>query len=253
MGFANAGTYVSLSTGSSFTTASLWNANYGYSQGWRVSRHPRFLADVNGDGRQDVVGFGNAGASVSLSTGSSFTSSSLWNANYGYNQGWRVSKHPRFLADVNGDGRQDIVGFGNAGASVSLSTGSSFTTASLWSNTYGYNAGGWRVSKHPRILADVNGDGKQDVVGFANKGVYVSISTGSGFASASRWISNYGYKAGGWQVSRHPRFLADVNNDGKQDVVGFGNAGVSVSESTGSSFTQPSLWVDKYGYSDGWR
>ena len=34
--------------------------------------------------------------------------------NFGYNAGgWRVDQHPRFLADTTGDGRADIVGFGN--------------------------------------------------------------------------------------------------------------------------------------------
>ncbi|MEZ4606189.1 MAG: VCBS repeat-containing protein [Deinococcales bacterium] len=77
-----------------------------------------------------------------------------------------MDKHPRFLADVNGDGRQDIVGFGNAGAYVSLSAILSFTAPSLVLSQYGYSAGSWRVSQHPRFLADVTGDGKEDIVGF---------------------------------------------------------------------------------------
>ena len=85
-----------------------------------------------------------------------------------------VVKHPRFLGDVNGDGKQDIVGFAAGGVYVSLSTGSNFTAPGLWVNNYGYNTGKWRVEKHPRFLADVNGDGKQDIVGFADGGVYVS-------------------------------------------------------------------------------
>jgi hypothetical protein len=31
----------------------------------RVGRHPRFMADTTGDGRADVVGFGDAGVWVS--------------------------------------------------------------------------------------------------------------------------------------------------------------------------------------------
>ena len=38
---------------------------------------------------------------------------------FGYNQTWRVDRHPRFLADLTGDGRADIVGFGDAGVCVS--------------------------------------------------------------------------------------------------------------------------------------
>jgi hypothetical protein len=29
--------------------------DFGFDQGWRVDRHPRFLADVTGDGRQDLI------------------------------------------------------------------------------------------------------------------------------------------------------------------------------------------------------
>jgi len=256
IGFGNAGAYVSLSTGSAFSSPSLWTANYGYyAGGWRVEYHPRMMADVNGDRRQDIVGFGNAGAYVSLSTGSSFSSPVLWVANYGYDAGgWRVERHPRIMADVNADGRDDIVGFGDGGTYVSLSTGSSFTTPSLWVADYGYTAGGWRNEYHPRMLSDVNGDGRDDVVGFGNGGAYVSLSTGSSFSSPVQWSNNYGYNAGGWRVERHPRTLADMNADGRADVVGFGDAGVYVSLSSGSAFGAPSLWVADYGYvAGGWR
>merc|ERR1712154_521491 len=109
-------------------------------------------------GKADIVGFGHAGVSVSYSTGSGFTSPSLKVGNFGYNAvlagGWRVDKHPRFLADVNGDGKADIVGFGYAGIYVSLSTGSSFLPAKLMLGNLGYNAGGWRVNMNPRLAGD---------------------------------------------------------------------------------------------------
>ena len=131
-------------------------------------------------------------------------SANLWIANFGYNQSWRVEKNPRYMADVNGDGRADIVGFGNAGVSVSLSTGKNFDAESLWVANYGYTAGGWRVDMHPRYMADVNGDGLADIVGFGNSGVYVSLSTGSGFTSPSMWVAKFGYSAGGRRVEKHP-------------------------------------------------
>ena len=52
-----------------------------------------------------------------------------------------------------------------------------YDQVSLWVNSFSYH-GGWSVQKYPRILADVNGDGKADIVGFGNEGVYVSLSTG---------------------------------------------------------------------------
>ena len=97
--------------------------------------------------------------------------------NFGYNAGWRVDQHPRFLADTTGSGRADIVGFGNAGVYVSRSLGNgTFEGPGLVVTNFGYSAGGWRVDQHPRFLADTTGDGRSDIVGFGNAGVYVSRS-----------------------------------------------------------------------------
>ena len=108
--------------------------------------------------------------------------------NFGYNAGgWRVEKHPRFLADLTGDGRADIVGFGNAGVWVSRNNGNgTFQAPTLVVANFGYNAGGWRVEKHPRFLADLTGDGRADIVGFGNAGVWVSLNNGNGTFQAPR-------------------------------------------------------------------
>ena len=42
------------------------------------------------------------------------------------------------------------------------------------SANFGYNAGGWRVDQHPRFLADTRGDGRADIVGFGDGGVWVA-------------------------------------------------------------------------------
>ena len=51
----------------------------------------------------------------------------LYRTNKLYNQGWRTDKHLRIMADIDGDGQADIVGFGNNGVMVSYSTGDGFT------------------------------------------------------------------------------------------------------------------------------
>ncbi len=255
VGFAGSGVYVSLSTGSGFTQPSLWTPNFGYSAGgWRVGYHPRMMADVNNDNMADVIGFGGDGIYVSLSTGNSFSPPTRWSVYFGYNHGWREENHPRMMADVNNDNMADVIGFGGDGVYVSRSTGSSFEHPTRWVANFGYSAGGWRVNAHPRMMADVNGDDKADVVGFGGSGVYVSLSTGSGFLSPSHWIADFGYNAGGWRVGYHPRMMADVNNDGRDDVVGFAGSGVFVALSSGNGFDSASRWIEDFGYSaGGWR
>jgi len=240
-----------------FGASTLWYKGYGRSAGGWTSQdlYPRTVADVNGDGMADVVGFGIAGVYVSLSTGTAFGPATLWAASYGTKAGGWASQnlYPRMVADVNGDGMADVVGFGAAGVYASLSTGSGFTAPALWIAGYGTRRGGWASQdKYPRMVADVNDDGKADVVGFGNTGTYVSLSTGSSFAASSRWIAAYGYSAGGWtSQDRYPRMVADVNGDGRADVVGFGNTGTYVSLSTGTSFAASRRWIAYYGYSAG--
>lgn len=145
--------------------------------GWG-REHPRMGADVNGDGRTDIVGFANAGVYVSVSNGTTFAAPRRFVTGYGYSSGWRTSYHERTMADVNGDGRADVVGFAHHGVVVSLSTDSGFTAPRTWWNGYYGYSQGWRTNRHPRIVTDVNGDGRADIVGFAGHGTVVSYSTG---------------------------------------------------------------------------
>ncbi len=249
--FGTSGISVALSNGADFGYSHLWLNDLGDNQGWDSEDMLRKMADVDGDGMTDVVGFGIKGASVALSNGSSFDDARVWVNDFGYNQGWRKDKSLRVLADVNGDGMADIVAFGNKGISVALSTGSSFGRASLWVNDFGYNQG-WRNDKGLRFMSDVNGDGKDDIVGFGNNGVSVALSNGNSFVNAQRWMNDFGYNQG-WRNNKGLRYMSDVNGDGKADIVGFGNNGVSVALSNGTSFMNARRWVNDFGYNQGWR
>ena len=121
-------------------------------------------------------------------------------------------------------------------------------------------AGGWRIDLHPRIPVDVTGDGRADIVGFGTDGVWVSLNNGDRtFQPPELRLDDFGEApgAGGWQVARHPRFLADVTGDGRADIIGFGDAGVWVSLNKGDgTFTPPQLAVGNFGYTNqagGWR
>jgi hypothetical protein len=217
----------------------------------------RKLADVNGDGQEDLISFTASGVAVQLLTNSGLTSPEIWTRAYtSETGGWDiVNRHPVILADINGDGMADIVGFGGNQVLVALSTGSRFLPLEAWVNGYGYNlnGGNWKIDRHPRVLADVNGDGVRDIVGFKENGVHVSLSISNGFMEPQKWLSNYGYDHG-WFTDKHPRLLGDVNGNGRDDIVAFGDNGAYVSLSTGSSFLEPQLWIDEFGYEAGkWR
>jgi hypothetical protein len=221
--------------------------------------YPRQLADVNADGRADIVGFGQAGVWESLATaGGHFAMPTFELAAFGVNAGdWTSDDlYPRKLADVNADGRADIVGFGNAGVWVSLATaGGHFAAPTFELAAFGVNAGGWTSEDlYPREVADVNGDGMADIVGFGQAGVWESLATAGGhFAMPTFELAAFGVNAGDWTSDvLYPRQLADVNADGRADIVGFGNAGVWVSLATaGGHFAAPTFELAAFGVNAG--
>src|SRR6185437_3202595 len=180
-------------------------------------------------------------------------------AAFGEADGWRVDRHPRFLAHRPDLARLEIVGFADNGVWVSREQpDGSFSAPEHVLAAFGFEAGGWQVERHPRSMADTTGDGRADIVGFADDGVWISRAQADGSFSAPEHVLaafGYGTDVGGWRVERHPRFLADTTGDGRADIVGFGSAGVVVSRAQpDGSFTEPELVVRNFGSSaGGWR
>ncbi|WP_051311845.1 FG-GAP-like repeat-containing protein, partial [Zooshikella ganghwensis] len=249
--FGSGGAFTFLSSGTGFDTEPSTVSEFGTRQGWSTAKHPRHLADVNGDGKADIVGFADAGVYVSLSTGSGMAPATRWLADLGYGSGWHTDLHPRIVQDINGDGRADILAFGSGGAFVSYSTGTGFTPVTTAVAAFGTRQG-WSTAKHLRELADVNGDGLADIVGFAGDGVYVAFNSHEGFLPAQRLLADLGYSSG-WHTDLHPRFMRDVNGDGRADIVAFGSGGVFVSYSTGTGFTPITAVLDEFGTRQGWQ
>lgn len=178
-----------------------------YSSG--ANSHPEglALADVNQDGRLDILTANQGSNSVGVLLGQGngdFVAASTYHA------GSPHGPYAVALADVNGDGRPDIL------------------TANLYNHTAGVllgQAGGGfaAVRSYPTgpntfpmalAVADLNGDGRPDVV-TANQtdtaGVLLGQENG-GFAAAATYAT--GPAGAPYAVT-----VADVNGDGRLDIV----------------------------------
>jgi hypothetical protein len=91
--------------------------------------------------------------------------------------------------------------------------------------------------------ADLNADGKVDGIYFdtlRSRGVWVSLSTGTGFEPVKNWLQH-------GESTPNQLQYADVNGDGKADALYFDtfrSRGVWVSLSTGTSFTSGQMWLE---------
>ncbi|KUN40339.1 hypothetical protein AQJ30_06640 [Streptomyces longwoodensis] len=223
------------------------------------------LVDMTGDGTPDAVTLSADGVRVSPQDGSgTFRPAGGTPAvkAFGHDQqagGWLADRHPRFLVDTTGDGRRDIVGCHDDGVWISLQDeAGTFAPLpgepALRAFGAGEKAGGWLVEKHPRFVVDTTGDGRADLVGCHDDGVWVSLQDEDGtFAEPLYVLDDFGTDQGWESVQEHPRFLLRTTGDGEVDVVGFGPQGVVVSRGRGDGTFGPSqLVLNDFGQAQGW-
>jgi hypothetical protein len=183
------------------------------------------IADVNGDGNPDIVvanqcpgnppGCGGTGGEVGVLLGNgdgTFQAAVAYNSGEGAYDSYSVA-----VADVNGDGEPDIVvanfcyngrcAKGTVGVLLGNGDG---TFQSAVTNTLDQ-------SPFSVAVADVNGDGEPDIVlahacsGSCTEGIELLLGNGDGtFQTAVH------FSAGS---APHSVAIADVNGDGKPDIV----------------------------------
>ncbi|MFG3722462.1 FG-GAP-like repeat-containing protein [Streptomyces massasporeus] len=222
----------------------------------------RLLADTTGAGQADIVGLKPAKGAVTASSRGDGT----------FEDGERVLHPPApspstedlwTLADTTGDGKPDAVVLAADGVRVFLQDeAGTFALTSgepaLKAFGHGRQAGGWLADKHPRFLADATGDGRLDIVGFHDDGVWISLQDEEGkFAPLAEEpvLRAFGHdeKAGGWLPDKHPRFLADATGDGRLDIVGFHDDGAWISlQDEHGTFADPLYVLDDFGVDQGW-
>ena len=185
------------------------------------------VADVNGDGKLDVLtaNYNSSTASVLLGTGTG-----TFGAAATYSTGPNSTPAGIAVADVNGDGKPDLLtaNQGSSTVGVLLGTGTGTFGAAA---TYSMGTGSQPISL---AVADVNGDGKLDVLtanyGGNTAGVLLGTGTGS-FGTAATFSTGFG-------STPYSIAVADVSGDGKLDVltanISSDNVAVLLGTGTGS-------------------
>ncbi len=141
---------------------------------------PDAVSDVGGDGLADLVYF-NDRTWVARGRGDgTFSSFIVGIDDFGRDAGWTSFRHPRFLVDLNGDHRSDLIGFGNAGVytAAGRSNGQFVAPVTFASADFGRDKDWDDAVTFPRFVADITGDGIPDIVGFGIAGLYTAVNVG---------------------------------------------------------------------------
>ena len=208
--------YVAKSLGNGMAAATVWVNSIG-------SQSTDYLAsgDANGDGKDDLIMFARTEGKVyvAISDGTKFGAPTVWHPFFAVS----TFERPR-VADVNGDGKADIVTFATDSPTafgdvyVAVSNGTSFRDSNG-----GQNSDKWhdffaiRPTEEIRV-GDINADSKTDFFTFLPAPFaqcYTVLSQGTSMASNVLWPQGIG------GLNTDKVFTGDVNGDGKADVIIF--------------------------------
>ncbi len=199
------------------------------------------IADVNGDGKPDLVVGNHANSNsvgVLLGNGDGTFQPVVTQPGLGF---WFVA-----VADVNGDGRPDLIGeCPISGGFVGVALGNGDGT---FQDTACYDTGA--TNPFGVAIADVNGDGHLDLVvanlwvGWPNTEGSVGVLLGNGDGTFQPAAI---YDSGGTEA--YSVAVADLSRDGKPDMVvaNFGSGTVGVLLNNGDGTFQPAATYDSGG------
>ena len=195
------------------------------------------LADIDGDGRDDLCARGYAGLRCNPSTGEGFGDTIQTDLFADADGFTAADKYGTLrMGDIDGDGRVDVCARDEGGINCYLSDGAGFPTpvaGPAWTDENGW----WRPMYFSTIqLVDVDGDGRSDLCARTANDYRCHLSEGTGFGDAI--VKDILTNANGWNdPSNYATLrLADVDADGDADLCACDNAMVRCWPWDGSGF-----------------
>jgi hypothetical protein len=175
--------------------------------------------DVNGDGKADLI-MANADNTVSVLPNTTVPGAAT--LSFGAQQIFATGVNPSSVtaADVNGDGKPDMIvaNVNDSTVSVLLNTTTSNVPPGFGAQQSFASGSGTGPNPFSASAADINGDGKRDVIvaNYTNNTVSVLLNTTASGAATASFAAQQTFATG-----TQPRSvaIADINNDGKLDLI----------------------------------
>jgi hypothetical protein len=174
------------------------------------------IADMNKDGKQDLIVAGGKSRSISVLMGQG---GGRFGAPLAAAVSTPESPGEMETGDLNGDGKLDLVfvTHDSYGVTILLSDGKGGLR--IAPNSPFVMKDGRHPHTHGLMVGDLNGDGKLDLATVNNADNDISVAFGDGSGNFTRAPSTFAVGP-----SPYPATLGDVNNDGRLDIVATSSA-----------------------------
>ncbi|MGH2318832.1 FG-GAP-like repeat-containing protein [Planococcus sp. SE5232] len=199
------------------------------------------MADFDGDRKTELLVTSPWGIGILKQSGNTFTVSMMAPNGTRFG-GWLLSTvDNRFgpVGDFDGDGKDEILVTSPWGIAILKLSGATFTVVMIAEN--GSHFGGWLLNTADNRftqVGDVDGDGKDEIVVTSPRGI--SILKLSGNALTALMMAPNGTRFGGWllnTVDNHIHALADLDGDGKEEIVITSPWGIGILKLSGNALT----------------
>jgi hypothetical protein len=178
------------------------------------------IADLNGDGKPDIVVTNRGSNSLSIFTNTS--TSGVISLAGKIDSATGTNPIGLAIGDIDGDGKPDVVEVNNGGDTVSIFRNTSTGGVISFAPKVEYKTGGAPVDA---AISDFDGDGKPDIAvtnSYTNTiSAFRNTSTPGNISFASKIDAMTGLQP--WSIA-----ITDIDGDGKPDAVVTNNAGSTI-------------------------
>jgi hypothetical protein len=190
-------------------------------------------ADLNGDSRAELIEFDGVGNMLAFRNLNGIGANTYGVPVVIGTGAWKAAR--TWLADLDGDGRAEAIYIDSAGSVYAFRNvgGVASATYSAGAITIGT---GWDPAT--TAFADINGDGRAEIVHFDTVGNVWAYRNTRGF-SASTYAGGATEIGRGWDKKK--TFFADLNGDGKSEIININDGALVTAYRNVSGLSRPTF------------
>ncbi|MFI6645340.1 FG-GAP repeat domain-containing protein [Streptomyces sp. NPDC050504] len=231
-----------------------WGPKTSIGQGWgSVADTAVYFADLNGDGWDDLVSK-ESGVLYGFTNNSRNANGTInWGPKTSIGQGWgAVSNDAVYFADLNGDNRDDLVSKESGVLYGFTNNGTNSNGTVNWGPKTSIGQGWGAVADDAVSFADLNGDGRDDLVSKESGVLYGFTNNGYNSNGTVNWGSKTSIGQGWGSVADNAVYFADLTLDGRSEIVSKENGALYKFTNNGYNSNGTVNWGAKTQIGQGW-